>query len=50
VQEGLKLDRQLGIVYVDLMGPLVCPANGNLYSMDIIDDYVRTGTAIYYYA
>jgi hypothetical protein len=36
-QEGLKSDRMLGVVYVDLMGPqAICSANRNLYSVDII--------------
>jgi hypothetical protein len=40
VWEGLKLDRRLEVVYVDLMGPqAVHSANRNRYSMDIIDNY-----------
>ena len=40
VRTGLKADRRLGIVYVDLTGPeAVKLASGNLYSMNIIDDF-----------
>jgi hypothetical protein len=39
IREGTKSSRVLGVVYVDLTGPMdVKSAGGNLYCMDIIDD------------
>ena len=40
VREGPRADKPLGRVYVDLCGPMSTPSrNGNLYCMNIIDDY-----------
>ena len=39
-REGDKADRRLGRVYVDLCGPMaVTSRSGNLYSMNVIDDF-----------
>ena len=39
VREGIRASRKLGIVHLDMMGPMeVRSAAGNLYSLDIIDD------------
>ena len=40
VREGLKAERRLERVYVDLCGPMHVPSKtGRLYSMNIIDDF-----------
>ncbi|TFY50468.1 hypothetical protein EVJ58_g11038 [Rhodofomes roseus] len=40
VREGEKATRKLGLVYVDLQGQMDSrSANGNVYSLDIIDDH-----------
>jgi transposase InsO family protein len=39
-REGIKSDKRLGRVYVDLCGPMaVTSRSGNLYSMNVIDDF-----------
>ena len=39
-REGVKADRRLGKVYVNLCGPMaVASRSGNLYSMNVIDDF-----------
>ena len=39
-REGIKSDRRLGKVFVDLCGPMaVVSRSGNLYSMNLIDDF-----------
>ena len=46
-REGVKADRRLGKVYVDLCGPMaVTSRSGNLYSMNVIDDFSGYGWSI----
>ena len=40
VREGLKANKRLGRVYADLCGPMAVTSHtGNVYAMNIIDDY-----------
>lgn len=47
VREGPKSDRKLGVVYIDLTGPMaVRSRNGNYYSMELVDEYTSMIWAI----
>ncbi|CCM06824.1 uncharacterized protein FIBRA_09127 [Fibroporia radiculosa] len=47
VREGVRSSEQLGLVYVDLMGPAnVKSLSGNLYALHIIDDFTSYSWSI----
>jgi len=48
VQEGKKVDKQLGQIFVDLSGPhSVASRSGFLYIMNIIDDFISKPWGLY---